>query len=156
MKALLLKTIIPLFLALCVLPGCARHGDEEEIRGLIRLSVEASEGKDLASLMKAVSKDYRDGHGNDYNGVKGVLLFQFMRPGNIKVYIRHVEVKVEGTTAICEVRAALLRGQDFKELKDIVPQDADVLRFNIIFKRERDGWKAVSAEWARAGLQGLL
>lgn len=156
MKPLLLKTIIPLFLVLCALSGCARHSDEEEIRGLVRSSVEAAEGKDLSTLMKAVSKDYRDGQGNDYNGVKGAILFQFMRPGNIKVYIRHIGVKVEGATALCEVRAALLRGQDIRELKDIVPKDADVLRFNIIFKKEKDGWKAVGAEWARAGLPGLL
>lgn len=155
MKALL-KTIIPLFLVLCALAGCARHSDEEEIRGLVRSSVEAAEGKDLASFMKAVSKDYRDDQGNDYNGVKGILLFQFMRQGNIKVYLMHVEVRVEGTTAFCEARAALLRGQDVKALKDIVPQDADVLRFNIIFKKEKDGWKAVGAGWERAGLPVLL
>lgn len=156
MKPLLSKIVIPLLLVLCALTGCAKRGDEEEIRGLVRSSVEAAEGKDLSTLIKAVSKDYRDGRGNDYNGVKGMLLFQFMRPGNIKVYIRRIEVRVEGATAVCEVRAALLRVRDIREIKDVVPRDADVLIFNIIFKREKAGWKAAGAEWEQAGLPGLL
>ncbi len=153
----LFKVLI-IFLALAsALPGCGKRStDEELVRGVVDKAVRAAEGKDAAAFMKLVAKDYSDDEGNDYNGVKGILVYELLRKENLRVFVRSLAIEVKGNEALIDARVALVRGMDSESLKDIIPENAEGMRFNVVLRKQGGGWKAISAKWAPIGAAGLL
>ena len=141
-------------LALC---SCGKKAaDEELIRAAISRAAQAAEAKDIAGVVKLVSKDYRDDNGLDYNGIKGVVFGEFFRPGKIQVFVTGVTVEVQGKKALVTAKTALVRGRDVKSIKDILPENADASKFTLIFKKEDGDWKLVNASWESISVAGLL
>ncbi len=153
-------------LALC---SCGKKAtDEELIRAAINKAAGAAEAKDIAGVMKFVSKDYRDDSGLDYNGIKGIMFSEFFRPGKIQVFVTGIMVEIKGgdpsqvEKALVIAKAALVRGanpvkgNDVKSVKDILPDNADAFRFTLIFKKEGKDWKLINASWESISVAGLL
>lgn len=147
--------------ALCLLAivlfACAKkEGDEALIRQAVMSGALSAEAKDMSGVMKFISKGYRDDKGLDYNGIKGVLFGEIVRPGPIKVFVTAISVELKPPRAIAEAKAVLVRGKDVKSIKDIVPQDADAYKFTLLFKKEEGGWKVFESSWERVSVAGLL
>ncbi len=153
------KTKVPFFLLLLALalPGCEKvMGPEERVREVIEKTADMVRAKDLKGFMRLVSKDYNDESGNDYNGVKGIVFYQFMRPGALKVFLRDVDIEVRGERALVDARAFLVRGKDKDSIADIIPEDAEGFRFSVVMRLEDGQWRALSAKWEAVGVLGLL
>lgn len=152
-KSLILLSFLLLVLAF----GCSRKvGDEEEIRRVVSGAAEAAEAKDVKGFMAHISKDYQDDHGNDYDAVKGIIFYQFMRPGPLSVFVRGLDIEVRGQRALVNARAALVRGRDKKGIGSVIPEDAEAYRFSLVFTKEGGRWKVFSAGWEAVGAAGLL
>ncbi|MBI5235768.1 MAG: hypothetical protein HY886_05920 [Deltaproteobacteria bacterium] len=136
--------------------GCSKTSDETAIRAVVAKAVEAAESKDVGGFMKLISKAYKDDSGNDYNAVKGIILYQFFRSDNVMVFVRSLEVEIKGDTAVVNAKVALSRGADIKGLKDIPPDAASAMTFSVVLKKEDGRWKAVNARWERTGVSGLI
>ena len=136
--------------------GCSRPSDEAAIRAVVDKAVEAAESKDAGGFMKLISKDYKDDSGNDYNAVKGILLYQLFRSDNVRVFIRGLDVEIKGDKAVVNAKAVLTRGADVKGLKDIPPEAASVMMFSVVLRKEDCKWKAVAAKWEQTGVAGLI
>ncbi|MBI5493293.1 MAG: hypothetical protein HY893_10230 [Deltaproteobacteria bacterium] len=147
-----------LLLALAVIiPACGKKStDEELVRKAVDRAVRNVEEKDVSAFMKLVSKDYRDNEGNDYNGVKGILVYELLRKERVRVFVRSLAVEVKGDEALIDARVALVRGMDAEGVKDIIPENAEAMRFNVVFRKEGGDWKAVNASWTHLGATGLL
>ncbi len=153
------KTKVPFFLLLMALAllACAKEmGPEARVREAVEKTADMVRAKDLKGFMRLVSKDYNDDTGNDYNGVKGIVFYQFMRPGALRVFLRDIDIEVRGERALVDSRAFLVRAKDKDSIADIIPEDAEGFRFSVVFKLEDGEWRALSAKWEAVGVLGLL
>lgn len=142
---------------LAALPSCARRASEEElVKETLAKVARAAEEKDMAGVMRAISRKYADDSGNDYNAVKGIVFYEVMKPGRVRIFIRKDDVEVKQGTALAQVRAIITSGGAAEGIKDIVPENADGFLFSIVLKKEDGAWKAVSARWESIGASGLL
>jgi ketosteroid isomerase-like protein len=152
-----IKVLSFLLLLALALPGCEKAmGPEDRVRQFVQKAAAMVRAKDLKGFMRLVSRDYNDDTGNDYDGVKGIVFYQFMRPGALRVFLRDVEVEVQGERAIVDSRAFLVRGKDKDSIADIIPEDAEGFRFSVALRREDGEWRALSAKWEAVGVLGLL
>ncbi len=152
-----LRVITALLLALLLLSSCAEKlSPEARVREAVKEAAEMVRAKDLKGFMRLVSRDYSDARGTDYDGVKGILFYEFMKPGALRVFFRDVEVEVEGNRAVVKSRAFLVRGKDPKSITDVIPADADGYSFTVVYRLEDGEWMAFSAEWESVGVLGLI
>lgn len=161
-KASLKISIPALCLLLIFLCACRKPAtDEELVREAVSRAAAAASAKDIPAVMRFVSKYYSDGYGNDYNAIRGVLFAELFKPGRVKVFMAGMDVEVKDARAVVDARAVLVRGSEteikgIKEIKDIIPGQASIYRFSIVFRKEGAEWKALSADWKEAGVAGLL
>jgi ketosteroid isomerase-like protein len=151
---------LPVLVFLLLLGACSKGVTEEDkVRQVVTEVAGAAERKDLKGVMRHVSKDYNDDRGNDYDGVKGILFYQFLRSSKVSVFVRGVDVEIDmdrGDRALVNTKVLLVRGKEVKEIEDIIPEDAAGYRFSVIFRKEDGDWKALSAGWDNVGVIGLL
>ena len=151
------KVIILLLLAVFVFSSCAVElSPEEKVREAVQKAAEMVRAKDLKGFMRLVSRDYSGGGVADYDGVKGILFYEFLKPGALKVFFRDVEVEVEGERAVVNSRAFLVRGKDPASITDVIPEDADGYSFRVVYRLEDGEWMAFSATWESVGVLGLI
>jgi ketosteroid isomerase-like protein len=130
--------------------------EEDKVRQVVASVAEAAEKKDLKGVMRHVSKDYNDDKGNDYDGAKGIVFYQFLRSPKVSVFVRGVDVEVKEDRALVNTKIVLARGKEVKKIEDIIPEDAAGYRFSVVFRKEDGDWKALSARWDNVGIFGLL
>jgi ketosteroid isomerase-like protein len=148
---------LPFFLFSVFLGACSKGVTEEDrVRQVVADVAEAAEKKDLKGIMRHVSKDYNDDKGNDYDGAKGIVFYQFLRSPKVSVFVRGVEVEVKEDRALVNTKVVLARGKEVKKIEDIIPEDAAGYRFSVVFRKEDGDWKALSAMWDNVGIFGLL
>jgi len=149
--------IILLVLCLGLFAACSRpKTDVDLVKEAITKAVRAAEAKDVAGVMKYISRDFRADEGGDRNTVKGMLVGQLLRAGSISIFIREISVEVTGDKAAAHLRLVMTRGRPVKSITDVPRDAADAYRFELIFKKEDGSWMAVTAAWERIGLAGLL
>jgi ketosteroid isomerase-like protein len=149
---------LALALSLLVLVwACSKGASEEDrIRELVQDVTESARAKDLKGIMKHVSRDYNDESGNDHRGLKGMIFYQFFRTEKVGVVVRGVEVEVQGEKALVDTKLFLVRGRHVEKVEDIIPEEASGYRLSVVFRKEDGEWKALSANWDRVGVLGLL
>jgi ketosteroid isomerase-like protein len=139
------------------LGACSKGVTEEDrVKRVVKDVEKAAESKDVKGFMRHVSKDYNDDRGNDYDGVKGILFYQFLRAEKVSVFVRGVEVEVRGDRALVNTKVVMVRGKEIEKIEDIIPEDAAGYRFSVVFRNEDGDWKALSARWDNVGVIGLL
>ncbi len=137
--------------------ACSKgESEEDRIREIVQDVAESARVKDLKGIMKHVSRDYNDESGNDYKGLKGMIFYQFFRTEKVGVFVRGVEVEVQGEKALVDAKLFLVRGREIEKVEDIIPEEASGYRFSVVFRKEDGEWKALSANWDRVGVLGLL
>ena len=142
---------------LLVFYSCSKpKTDEEVLKAVIMDAASSARGLDIKGVMKHISRDYNDDRGNNYNSVKGILFYEFMRSEKLSVFVRDVKVKVTGERALVDSRVLVVRGKEIKEIKDVIPEDAAGFVFSIIFIKEGKEWKARSVAWSNAGVLSLI
>ncbi|MBI5287287.1 MAG: hypothetical protein HY878_06835 [Deltaproteobacteria bacterium] len=157
MRAQRVFNISMIFCSLLILSGCAKGVSEEDrLRGIVDEVASAGEKKDIEGVRRHLSKTYKDQEGNDYDGVKRVLLYHFLRAETVSIFVRGVDVEIKGGTALVRANVVLVRGKEIKSLKDIIPESAVGYRFDVVFKKEDGGWKAINGQWQDVGVGGLL
>ncbi|MFQ5442133.1 MAG: YybH family protein [Thermodesulfobacteriota bacterium] len=157
MKFLFTIQAFVLCLLLFSLTACGKKtSDEEAIRETVRAAATSVEEKDLKTLMGLISRGFYDNNGNDYKGLKGMLFYQFMRPGKLKVFLRGVRISVEGGNAVLDAKVFVMRGRDLNGLKGIIPRDAEGFKVSAVLEKDDGRWKVLSARWNEAGLAGIL
>lgn len=136
---------------------CAKPlSEEERVKAVIEDFATSARDKDIKRFLSHVSKSFSSDNGVDYNGVKGILLAQFLRAEKVSIFVRSVKVEVKGETALTDVKAVLISGREAKTIGDVLPNDAAGYRFSIVFKKEDNEWKAVTAKWDNVGASALF
>src|SRR3990172_5509446 len=143
---------------LCLfISGCTKQiAEEAQLKTIVNEVAEAAQKKDIDRIRKHISKSYRDQEGNDYDGVRRVLLYHFIRAETVSVFVRSVDAEIKENTALVRANVILVRGKEIKNISDIIPESAAGYRFEMVFKKEGRDWKVVSGAWQDVGAAGLL
>ena len=140
-----------------ILSSCTKPISEgDKLKAIVNEVAEAAQNKDIDEIRKHISKSYRDQEGNDYDGVRKILLYHFIRAEAISAFVRSTDVEIKGDTALVKANVLLVRGKEIKSIKDIIPESAAGYSFEMIFKKEGKDWKVVSGAWQDVGAAGLL
>ena len=146
-----------LIFAFSMLSACAKQiSEEDRLKAVVYEVAEAGQKKDINEIRKHISKSYRDADGNDYDAVRRILAYHFIRAETVSIFVRSVDVEIKDDTAIVRANVILVRGKEVKSIKDIIPESAAGYRFEVVFKKEKEDWKAVSGTWQDVGAAGLL
>jgi len=139
------------------LPGCGRGGtDAERIKAAVKEMAEGAEAKDFGRVKKHIAKDYHDPSGNDYDALKGIMLYYFMQQGDIGVFLRRHQVDVNGGRARMSLNAVITRGAKVSDIKDIGKAEAAGFIFDLTFEKRGGDWLLVSAVWRQVGIMEAM
>jgi hypothetical protein len=148
---------IVVLLGLFIISACAKGVSEEDrLKQIVNEAAEAAQKKDIDGVRKHISKSYRDQEGNDYDSVRRILLYHFIRAETVAIFVRSVDADIKGDTAHAKANVFLVRGKEVKSIQDIIPDSAVGYRFELIFKKENKEWRVVSGTWQNVGAAGLL
>lgn len=129
--------------------GCDRDTEKEKIQKTLSAVQAAAESKDVGDVLDCLSKAYRDPQGNDYTGIRGLLLYYFFRHQSITIILSGLETEIRGAAADARFQA-ILSGRTASS-GTILPDALGAYRFTVMFAKESGEWKITSAKWDRIG-----
>ncbi len=142
---LAVNAIIPFF-------ACTRKTEDEKIRNVIEAVRKAAEDRNVKDVLAHVDKNYRDPQGNDFQGVRSLLLYYYFHNQKITIVVSNVETTVEGRSAKASFQAIFAGGSGASG--GILPEGLSAYRFDVSFSKDGDDWKIASAAWERWGEAG--
>lgn len=140
--------VIPLLLG-SALASCHTDTENERIAKVVTGIQKAAESKEVKKVLTSLSKDYRDPQGNDYQGIKNLLLFYFFKHQKISVLLTNLDINVQTATATARFQA-ILSGRNGSS-GGILPEALGAYRFEVTLIKESGEWKITSAKWERFG-----
>lgn len=129
--------------------ACNKDSEEENVRKVILSVQKAAEGKDLKGMLSHIAKIYRDRQGNDYDGIKNLILFYFFRHQKISVLLPDIAVTVDASSATADFEAIL--SSRAGSSGTVLPEALGAYRFQVSLIKDQKEWKIVSAAWQRVG-----
>lgn len=154
---IILLLTITLSVALLGVSGCTKKmGDVEEIKALIEDVAQAAKKKDVKGAIVYFSDSYADDYGNNRDSIKRYLLYELLRKGKISIFIRSVDVTIDGERAMAVVNAVLARGMDITNIKELIPENSAGYRFTLILEKAEGDWLVVNASWDNVGVRALI
>jgi hypothetical protein len=144
---LLQALVMVLILALLCLTGCHKDTEEDKIKNIIAEVQKAAGEKDTRTVLGHLSKTYQDPQGNNYDGIKGLLFFYFMKHRRVNVYVPDIECSIENSAARASFQAVLTGAGEGA----VLPEALGVYAFTVVLRKESGAWKITSAAWERIG-----
>jgi len=147
-----LAIVLTLVVVLC-LTGCHKKTEEDKIKNIITGIQKAVKEKDARTVLGHLSKTYHDPQGNNYDGIKGLLLFYFMKHHQVNAYVPNLDISIENNAAQATFQAVLsgAGGGAAEAGTGLLPEALGVYAFNVVMQKESGAWKITSAKWERIG-----
>ncbi len=143
--------ILLVFIVVIVLFGCHKETEQDRVKKVITNIQSAAEEKDIKKILNNVAKIYNDPQGFNYETIRGLLLGYFFRYPKISAYITNLDISVEDSiSARALFRAVLTTGEKTGSISDIVPESLGMYYFDVLLKKESNGWKVTSVTWTQA------
>lgn len=151
MSASVTRITAAVFLVFFVLASISCHTDTEEakVAKVVETIRKAAENKEVRQVLSNVSGDYRDSHGRDYEGIKQLLLFYFLRHQKVSVHLTDLEINASPPSAHARFQAILAARTGSSGA--IMPDSLGAYRFDVELVRQSGEWKVRSANWERFG-----
>ncbi len=149
MKRSLPFVVICVVLALAL--GCHKESEQDKVKKVITNLQKAAEEKDIKKIINSLSKNYDDPQGNNYDGIKGLVLAYFYQYPKISMYIPSLDVSAEDASARAIFEAVLTSRGSAESIPAVLPESLGLYAFDMSLKKESGEWKVVSAKWERIG-----
>jgi hypothetical protein len=143
-----LATILFIFVIIIAVLGCHRETEQDKVKKVITDIQKAAENKDVKKIMNNLSKIYSDPQGFNYETIRRPLLGYFLIYPKISAYINNLQISIENASAKAVFRTVLTSATKSGSPADLIPQSLGMYDFNVLLKKESDGWKVTSAVWA--------
>ena len=157
MKRLFLLGLSALLVAVVLTSACKKPmSEEDKIRAMINDTADLAKDKDIKGILAHVSKDYRDPEGNDRNALKGILFVYLQGYEKVGVFVRDVQVTVNGDQAEAQVKVILTGGQDPDKMGDMVPKSGGGYLIELKLAKQDGDWMVVRATWTDIGFTKAL
>jgi hypothetical protein len=154
---LFLLGLSALIVTLLFSPACKKPVSEEDrIKAMINETADLAEAKDIKGVLEHISKDYKDPEGNDRNAVKGLLFVYFQQYEKVGLFVRDIQVTVEGDEAEARVKVILTGGEDPETIGDVVPASAGGYLIDLKLVNEDGEWMVVRGTWTDIGFTNAL
>lgn len=131
-----------LLAALALFAACKRTPDEVQIRNAIDTMVRAVETRDNRAFLAHVSEGYRDHEGRDRNGLRQMLLANFMQNQNIRIFVTGTTVTLRDGRAEVQLNAQLTSGEQL-----VADRRFGSYRVRSLWQRQDGDWRLYHAEW---------
>jgi hypothetical protein len=131
--------------------GCHKETEQDKVKKVITTLRKAGEEKDIRKISNSISKSYKDPQGNDYGSIKGLVIACFYQYPKISIYLTKLDVSVTGASAEASFQTVLTSRGAAESSPAVLPESLGVYAFDVVFKKESDEWKVVSAQWERVG-----
>lgn len=129
-------------LMLAMLFACARTPDEAAIRNAIDAMVMAVETRDNRAFLAHVAESYRDHEGRDRNGLRQLLLANFVQHRNIRILVTGTTIEPRDGRAEVRLHAQLTSGEQL-----IADRRFGTYRVRTLWHRQGGDWQVYQAEW---------
>lgn len=143
-----------LFVAVCVLCGCAGEPEtpEARVRAALAAIEEAAERRDAGAMKAYVSEGYADAHGNDRRAIAAIVTGHFLRNRSVHLLVQEqtLEIRADGRAAVALLVA--MAGVPIPSPAALAGLRADVYRFELELAAEEGAYRVVGASWRRASL----
>jgi hypothetical protein len=149
MRAIILSAILCLMLA--PFPCCHKESEQDKVKKVIANLQKAAEEKESKKIGNNISRTYSDPRGNNYENIKGLVAAYFYQYPKISIFLAKLDVSVDDVSAEATFEAVLTSRGDDKPLPAFLPESLGIYAFDVLFKKEADEWKVVSAKWERVG-----
>jgi hypothetical protein len=149
-----MRTIIPLALlclVLSLLPGCHKETEQDKVKKIITNIQKATEEKDRKKIVGSISKTYNDPQNNNYESVNRLVFAYFYQYPKISVYITKLDISVKDESAKAVIQTVLTSRDAAGSAPVGLPESLGAYVFDVLFRKESDEWKVVSATWERIG-----
>ncbi len=157
MKRLFLLGLSALLVTVLILPACKKPMSEEDrIKTMITDTADLARQKDIKGILEHVSKDYKDPEGNDRNALKGILFVYFQGYEKVGVFVRDIQVTVNGDEAEAVIKVILTGGEDPDTMGDVVPKSGGGYLIDMKLAKEGGDWMVVRATWTDIGFTKAL
>ena len=137
--------VLIVVLAVLSLTACSKKTDTDRVRAVINAVQKAAEDRDVREALSHVDRNYRDPAGNDYQAIKGMMLYYFFRHQKISIIVSNLETVVDGASVSAHFQAILSSRTGSAD--NILPDALGAYRFDISFRNDQGDWKIVSARW---------
>ena len=144
-------TLLLLFAMTITTLGCHTVTEQDKIKQVITNIQKSAEEKNVKKIISNLSKTYLDSQGFNYDTIKGLLLGYFFQHPKISVYITDFEISINNTSARVIFQVVLTGGSKTGSASDLIPESLGLYAFEVLLKKEPDGWKVTSAKWERLG-----
>lgn len=127
-----------------LLTACGGAGPEQEIRENIASMQEAVEARESGAAVKYLAEHFTGAHGVDKQGLRRILIAQFMRHQNINVAITKLDISVNEYNPVTARMSAvvLLTGAE-----GLLPRDGELINVSGDWELHEGEWLLVTAQW---------
>jgi hypothetical protein len=150
--------ILILFVGMCLAVSACKKpmSEEDKIKAMIEETAQKAKEKDIKGVLAHVSESYKDESGNDRNAIKGILFVYFQGYEKVGVFVRDIQVTVDGDKAEARVKVILTGGEDPDTMGDVVPKSGGGYLLDLKLVKEDDEWMVVRATWTDIGFTKAL
>lgn len=122
--------------------ACTRTPDEERIRKTLDAMVSALETRDNRVFLDHIAGNYRDHEGRDRQGLRQLLLANFLQHHNIRLLVTGTTIEVHGDRAEVRLQAQLTSGEQL-----LADRRFGSYRVRTLWQRESGNWRIYQSEW---------
>ena len=144
-------TILLVFVVAITAFGCHKETEQDKVKKVIADIQAAAQEKDVKKIINNLAKTYNDPQGYNHETIKGLLIVYFLQYPKISAYITNLEISIEDKSAKAVFQTVLTSGNKTGSMSDVIPQTLGVYDFDVLLKKESNGWKVTSAKWEQVG-----
>jgi hypothetical protein len=144
-------TILLIFVIIIIALGCHKETEQDKVKKVITDIQTAAQEKDIKRIISNIANTYNDPQGYNHETLKGLLIVYFLQYPKISAYISNLEISLENKSAKAVFQTVLTSGNKTGSMSDVIPQTLGVYDFDVLLKKESNGWKVTSAKWEQVG-----
>lgn len=129
---------------LFLLVACEKAPPEEAILAHIKAMQQAIEARQAGGVLDFIADDFHGSHGLDKEGLRRLLIAQFLRHGHVNMLITNMDVSVGVTVGDkASIKGVvLLTGSDHN-----IPQEGRLYKITGEWQLRKGNWLLVSLQW---------
>lgn len=133
--------IAPVIVMLTGLPACSTDDDATKIKNTLAEIQQTVEARLPREFVSHLAEGFEDQKGRDAQALRGFLAGLFLRNTTIHVFLKNVEVQLNGGSVTSRCLVTVTGGQG------IIPERMRRLLLLLEWKKESGDWKVYRANW---------
>ena len=145
-------------LGLCLsIAGCADpESPEQQIRQMVEQGEAAVEEGAYSEIKSLISESYLDKAGRNRRALAQLVAGYMLRHGSIHLLTQIDRIEIQGPEDALLSLYVAMAARPLQEAGQLLSVRADLLRFDLVLRREDGQWRVISGQWRRASREDFL